>query len=122
LFFLPFLSIILSYFLGLILITRSILPQFRPLKRDVINIIELDINSVPNINPLPSNECFMDTSLGDSRISELGITTGYGLEFESRWGQEFSLLYVVQTGSGAHPAPYTIGTESYLPWGKAALA
>jgi hypothetical protein len=37
----------------------------------------------------------------------VGIATGYGLddrgsEFESRWGQEFSLLHVVQTGSGVH--------------------
>jgi hypothetical protein len=43
-----------------------------------------------------------------SRDSSVGIATGYGTteesEFESRWGQEFSLLYVVHTGSGAHPA------------------
>jgi hypothetical protein len=29
--------------------------------------------------------------------------TTEGSEFESRWGQEFSLLHVVQTGSGVHP-------------------
>jgi hypothetical protein len=27
-------------------------------------------------------------------------------ELESRWGQEVSLLYIVQAGSGAHPASY----------------
>jgi hypothetical protein len=30
-------------------------------------------------------------------------------EFESRYGQEFSLLHVVQTGSGAQPASYPMG-------------
>jgi hypothetical protein len=29
--------------------------------------------------------------------------------FESRQGQEFSLLHVVQTGSGARPASYLMG-------------
>jgi hypothetical protein len=35
-----------------------------------------------------------------------GDWTTKGSEFESRYGQEFSLLHVVQTGSGAHPASY----------------
>jgi hypothetical protein len=39
-------------------------------------------------------------------------------EFESRWGQEFSLLFVVQTGSGAHPTSYPIGTGDSSPEGK----
>jgi hypothetical protein len=30
-------------------------------------------------------------------------------KFESGWGQEFSLLHVVQTGSEAHPASYPMG-------------
>jgi hypothetical protein len=30
--------------------------------------------------------------------------------FEFRWGQDSSPLRVVQTGSGAHPASYRIGT------------
>jgi hypothetical protein len=33
-----------------------------------------------------------------------------GSEFESQLTQEFSLLHVVQTGSGAHPAFYSMGT------------
>jgi hypothetical protein len=33
-----------------------------------------------------------------------------GLEFEFRWGQEFSLLHIVQTGSEVHPASYKMGT------------
>jgi hypothetical protein len=50
-----------------------------------------------------------------SRDSAVGITTRYGLttersERESWQGQEFSLLYVVQTGSGVHPTSYTMGT------------
>jgi len=42
------------------------------------------------------------------------IATGYGLEgpgIESRWGARFSAP--VQTGPGAYPASYTIGTESF---------
>jgi hypothetical protein len=55
----------------------------------------------------------------------VGIATGYGLddegsEFESRWGQEFSLLYVVQTDSVAHPASYVMATGGSFPVGKAA--
>jgi hypothetical protein len=41
-----------------------------------------------------------------------------GSEFESRWGQKFSLLLVVQTGSGAHSASYPIGTGASFPAGK----
>jgi hypothetical protein len=43
--------------------------------------------------------------------------TTKGSEFESRWGQEFSLLHVVQTCSRSHPASYPMGTG-----GKAAKA
>jgi hypothetical protein len=41
------------------------------------------------------------------------LATGWTIEgskFESRQGQEFFLLHVVQTGSGAHPASYPMGT------------
>jgi hypothetical protein len=37
-----------------------------------------------------------------------------GSEFESRYDQEFSLLHVVQTGSGAHPASYPTDTPGAL--------
>jgi hypothetical protein len=43
-----------------------------------------------------------------------------GSEFESQWGQEFSLLYVVQTSFGAHPASYLMGFRGYFSEGKAA--
>jgi hypothetical protein len=48
--------------------------------------------------------------------------TAEGSEFESRQGQEFSLLYVVQTGSGAHPAFYPMGTGASFFGGKEAGA
>jgi hypothetical protein len=35
--------------------------------------------------------------------------------FESRQGQEYSFLHVVQTGSGAHPASYPMGTDGSFP-------
>jgi len=46
--------------------------------------------------------------------SSVGIATGYGLdgpEIESWWGAKFSAP--VQTGPGAHPTSYTIGTVSF---------
>jgi hypothetical protein len=43
-------------------------------------------------------------------------------EFESRWGQEFSLLQIVQTGSEVHPTSSPMGTGGSFPGGKAAGA
>jgi hypothetical protein len=39
-----------------------------------------------------------------------------------RWGQEFSLLQIVQTGSEVHPTSYPMGTVGSFPGGKAAWA
>jgi hypothetical protein len=38
-------------------------------------------------------------------------------EFEFRYGQEFSLPHIVQTGSGVHPTSYPMGTEVSFPRG-----
>jgi hypothetical protein len=51
----------------------------------------------------------------------MGWTTE-GSEFESRWVQEFSLLPVVKTGSGAHLASFPMSTGAFFPGGKAAGA
>jgi hypothetical protein len=40
-----------------------------------------------------------------------------GSDFESRWEQEFSLLRVIQIGSGAHPVSYPMGTGTSFPGG-----
>jgi len=48
------------------------------------------------------------------RDSSVGITAGYGLDgprIESRWGARFSTPF--QTGPGARPAFYTVGTGSF---------
>jgi hypothetical protein len=48
------------------------------------------------------------------RDSSVGIATGYGLDgpgIDSRWGETYSAP--VQTGPGAHPASYTMGTGSF---------
>jgi hypothetical protein len=45
-----------------------------------------------------------------------------GQSSESRLGQEFSFLHIVQTDSGAHPASYTMGTGGSFPEGKTARA
>jgi len=47
--------------------------------------------------------------------SAVGMATLYGLDgpvAECRWGARFSAL--VQTGSGAQPVSYTMGTGSFL--------
>jgi hypothetical protein len=51
---------------------------------------------------------------GMGRDSSLGIATNYGLDgprIESWWGSRFSAP--VQTGPGAHPTSYTMGTLSF---------
>jgi hypothetical protein len=58
-----------------------------------------------------------------SRDSVVCIAIRYGLEtekseFESRWGPEFSLLQIVQTGSEVHPTSYPMGTGDSFPSGK----
>jgi hypothetical protein len=47
------------------------------------------------------------------RDSSVRIGTGYldGPAVESRWGARFSAP--IQTGPGAHPASYTVGTGSF---------
>jgi hypothetical protein len=58
---------------------------------------------------------FIRTNKMVGRDSSVGIATGYGLDgpgIESRWEARFSAP--VQTGPGAHPASYTIGTGSFL--------
>jgi hypothetical protein len=41
------------------------------------------------------------------------MTDGSG--FESQYGRGFSLLHVVQTGSGVHPTSYPMGTRALTP-------
>ena len=51
---------------------------------------------------------------GLSRDSSVGVATRYGLDgpgIESRWGSRISAP--VQTSSGSHPVPYTMGTGSF---------
>jgi hypothetical protein len=43
-------------------------------------------------------------------------------EFETRQGQKFSLLRVIQTGSEAHPASYPMDTGDSFLGDKAAVA
>jgi hypothetical protein len=43
-----------------------------------------------------------------------------GSKFESRYGPEFSLLNIFQTGSGAHPTSYSRDTEDSFPGVKEA--
>jgi hypothetical protein len=45
-----------------------------------------------------------------------------GSEFEFPWGQECSLLHVVQTSSEAHPTSYSMGTAGFISGDKDAGA
>jgi hypothetical protein len=76
---------------------------------------------IETILPPKTSADFQLTTRYWSRDSSVGIATGYGLEdhgvweFESRLGQKFSLLHIVQTGSGVHPTSYTMNTGSSFP-------
>jgi hypothetical protein len=48
-----------------------------------------------------------------SRVRSIVVTTSNGLDGQQM--QDFSLLHNVQTGSGAHPASYPMGTGATSP-------
>jgi hypothetical protein len=50
------------------------------------------------------------------------VSSSRGVGFRVPVGEFFSLLHVVQTGSGSYPASYPIGTGGSFPRGKAAGA
>jgi hypothetical protein len=64
---------------------------------------------------------FLFISLFTSPTSFVDWTTEKS-EFESRWGQEFSLLQLIQTGPEVHPTSSPMGTGGSFPGGKAAGA
>jgi hypothetical protein len=71
--------------------------------------------------------CIYHLWLVQSRDSAVGIATGYGLDDRGvgvrvQEGQEFSLLHVVQTGSGVHPTSYPMGNVGSFLGGRAAGA
>jgi hypothetical protein len=54
--------------------------------------------------------------LSRGRDNSVGIATRYGLDgpvIDTRWGRDFPHPSI-QTGPGAHPASYTMGTGSFL--------
>jgi hypothetical protein len=59
--------------------------------------------------------------LRKNRDSSVGVATGYGLDDRmngvriSAGVGNFSLRHRVQTGSGAHPASYSVGTKGFFP-------
>jgi hypothetical protein len=53
-----------------------------------------------------------------AQIYKCNYHTTKDSEFEFQWGQEFSLLHVVQTGYAAHPNSYPKSTEGSFPVGK----
>jgi len=91
------------------------------------------MNSLPNdkrlkLSPLRPGGCFPSWDLIKfiylfvGRDSVVGIATRYGLDgpgIEARWGAKYSAPS--QTGPGAYPASYTVGTLLF-PGGKSAGA
>ena len=84
-----------------------LLPHSHP---QAVRDIQRKYNTVVSEGPLPS--------LSRANIvgtdSSVGIATRYGLDslwIESRWGARFSVP--VQTGPGALPDSYTMGTGSH---------
>jgi hypothetical protein len=77
-----------------------------------------DVLSVPSSNEC--NEFFYNfpptLSIEWSRDSSVGIAMGStaGLRFPTG-PSDFSPLHSVQTGSGTHPAPYTMNTRACFP-------
>jgi hypothetical protein len=66
------------------------------------------------------------TDLIETEVTSSSIVSDYGLddreiEVRSPTGADFSSSPCVQTGSGAHPAPYPMGTGGSFPEGKARL-
>jgi hypothetical protein len=61
-----------------------------------------------------------------NRDSVVGIATDNGLDDQGvrvrvQWRQEFSLLHVVQTGTGAHSASNPIGIRGFFSGGNVAV-
>jgi hypothetical protein len=63
----------------------------------------------------------VDLNIVGSRDSSIGIATGYGLEEQGGGSsspgrvKKFSLLHIVQTGSGVHPTSYKLGIGVSFP-------
>jgi hypothetical protein len=62
-------------------------------------------------HPLKTSQKHFISNYCWCRDSSVGVATGWtaGVQFPAR-GKRFSLLHSVQTGSGAHPASYPMGT------------
>jgi hypothetical protein len=68
---------------------------------------------------------FLESTFGTLLMYYMIFVLGYGLDeqgsrvrFPARAGN-FYLHHRVQNGSGAHPAPYPLGTRGSFPGGKA---
>jgi hypothetical protein len=68
-----------------------------------------------NIIPESKKKILITVLLRDSSV---GIATGWTTRVRFPALQDYSLLHVVQTGSGAHPASYPVGTWGFFPGGK----
>jgi hypothetical protein len=63
-----------------------------------------------------------DNVLPAALISSARISSVPGDLYLSSFSGNFSVRYHIQTGSGAHPASYPVGTRGSFPGGKAAWA
>jgi hypothetical protein len=85
-------------------------------------LININFDSIVRVGTFSAPKTVDIAHCNAGRDSSVGIATRYGLDgpgIESQWWARFSAP--VQTGPGAHPASYTVGTGS-LAGGKTAGA
>jgi hypothetical protein len=98
----------------------SYIPQIVPqiILKFCMGDFNEDLSKIPtfsHINPWSGVHNAINVFLHASyKLLATGWTTK-GSEFESRSGQEISLLHVVQNASRAHPASYPVGTGGSFP-------
>jgi hypothetical protein len=71
---------------------------------------------------MKASNLILFTLLMSTENSSGGIATGWKSRIQFPAVQDFSLFHSVQTDTGAHPASYSKGIESFFSGGKAAGA
>jgi hypothetical protein len=67
---------------------------------------------------LPDLRALVTTTTMINILDRLRAGRLRGSKLESRRSEYFSLLRIVQTGSGAHPAFYSMGSRGFFPGDK----
>jgi hypothetical protein len=87
--------------------------EYNPQRFHVLTAVTLIMPAVTT--GLGCQKWLVDSLSGIRRKWNVTEIKFVGLQKFTRWGQEFSLLHVVQAGSGAQPASYPMGAGGTLP-------